>query len=76
MDELKTNEVECEDPNVTQFLAAHESEIELIFPHFSKDDASFGRIIFLEYYRKPVKLFVYQEKGEELHIDLDFLIPE
>ena len=51
------------------------AEIQNYFPDFSPEDAELCDFLMLNYENQNVGLFVYQAKGEELHIEVDFVPP-
>lgn len=60
----------------TRFLMAWGEEIESIFPDFSEEEATFASICLIKVQSQPSGLFVYQAKGEEAHVEVDYIIPK
>lgn len=75
MSELIVDHIDGESQTFKTFIEMWGDEIEEIFPHFSEDDAKYGEVLTLTYHGKTVGLFVYQFKGEELHVDVDYVTP-
>ncbi len=73
---LEISEVSLEDARFTDFIAGWEDDIETIFPHFTEEDADFSSLYMLKVDGKDSGVFIYQRKGEELHVHVDYIIPE
>lgn len=73
---LEFEEISNESEEFIRFLHHWSDDIELHFPNFSIYDITFATVYLLKVNTKPSGLFIYQDKGEQLHIDLDYLIPE
>lgn len=64
------------DPEVQLFYLKWMNEIKNYFPHFSPDEIQMSEVLLLEYENNTVGLFMYEAKGPEMHIEVDYLIPE
>lgn len=64
-----------EDELFISYYKIWQTEIENYFPDFSPDDIEFSDFLLLVYQNQNVGLFVYHPKGEEMHIDVDFVPP-
>lgn len=58
------------------FMNIYGAEIESIFPHYSEEDAYYASIYLLKTAAKTIGVFIYQTKGDELHVDVDFIAEE
>lgn len=76
MEKLNIIEVFFDQPDFTGFMEKWGDEIEAIFPHFSEEDADYGHVLMLQYEGSVAGMFVYEHKGEELHIACDYVTPE
>lgn len=73
---LHIEEISNESEEFLRFLDLWSEDVEVYFPDFSIHDITFATVLLLKINSKPSGLFIYQDKGEELHIDLDYLIPD
>ncbi|UKN02906.1 GNAT family N-acetyltransferase [Paracrocinitomix mangrovi] len=55
-------------------MEKHASEIEKIFPDFAIEETDFATVFLLKIEGNPVGIFIYQEKGDQLHVEVDYLI--
>lgn len=76
MEKLEIVEVFFDQPEYTDFMEKWGEEVESIFPHYSEEDADYGHVLMLHYNGKVAGMFVYEHKGEELHIACDYVTPE
>jgi predicted GNAT family acetyltransferase len=76
MNEITSQKVDSNAPEIVEFLTIHSSEIETYFPHFEIEDSYYSSAYILKDNAKIIGVFIYQSKGEELHVDLDFVISE
>jgi predicted GNAT family acetyltransferase len=76
MNELEIKEVSASDQEWISYYQKWENDIQSFFPHFSEDEATFSQILMLNYRGETAGVFVYQDKGDELHIDLDYVSPD
>ena len=65
-----------EDKEIIKLINEWGDDIKHIFPHFEEEEMEFSNIFLLNYENKNAGIFIYQHKGEELHIHVDYLIPE
>ena len=75
MEDLKIQEVDSDNEEFTSFFKEKEQDIEQYFPHYSEEDAERGFVLILKVEETVIGAFVYQTKGQEVHIDLDYVIP-
>lgn len=75
-DGLLIKSKEFNDPEVQLFYNQWMTEIKNYFPHYSPDEIELSEVLLLEYEGKTVGLFMYEAKGPEMHIEVDYLIPE
>lgn len=75
MKDLQISSVESDDQGFIDFMNKWGEEIETIFPHYSEDDAHFGEIFILQIEGQDIGIFIFQYKGEELHVVVDYVIP-
>lgn len=75
-DILTINEIIHEEDSTQEILKNWWEDIEDIFPHFNEEEAEFSRLLLLKYRNKNVGIFIFQKKGEELHVHVDYVIPE
>jgi hypothetical protein len=73
---LKIENIEHDSEECQRFLHIWSTDIDQVFPDFSIHEIDFATIYLLIVNNEPAGLFVYQSKGEELHIDVDYLIPK
>ena len=59
-----------------RFLDLWADDIGNIFPDFSLHESTFATVFHLKVNDEPSGLFIYQAKGDELHIEVDFLVPK
>jgi hypothetical protein len=71
---LKIEKIEFDAEELVRFLAAWADEIERIFPDFLQEDIEFATIYLLKVNAEPAGLVIYQIKGNELMIEIDYLI--
>lgn len=76
MNQLNVQSIEAEADEFSSFMEVWGDEIEEIFPHFSEEDAVYSEILSLEVNHQMVGVFVFQFKGERLHVNVDYVIPE
>ena len=76
MSPLSIFESEFSQENYRTFLEQWIHEIEEIFPHFNEEDIHNANVYILEYGGINAGLFIYLQKGDELHVEVDYLIPE
>lgn len=76
MNQLTVTEVTATDQDWISFYDKWQGDIEKFFPHFSEDDAMFSEILLISIENELAGAFVYQDKGTELHIDLDYVSPD
>lgn len=74
MEELLIDSATVESNEFQDFMEANKAEIETIFPHYSEDDAYYSSVYLLRAKTEIIGVFVYQMKGDELHVDVDYLI--
>lgn len=67
--------VSKDDHLFTSYYNFWQNDIENYFPDFSPDDVEFSDFLLLVYQNQNVGIFVYHPKGEEMHIDVDFVPP-
>ena len=53
-----------------------EDEVDEIFPHFDKDNIDMAEISILNADDQDIGVFMAEYKGEELHVVVDYVIPE
>ena len=75
MNDLQIVETAYDAEECQTFLSAHYDELGEIFPDFSVDDAVFCSVDLLKIKEEIIGVLVYLGKGEELHIEMDYLIP-
>ena len=73
---LDFEQISNESEEFMRFLEHWSEDLESYFPDFSIYDTTFATAYILKINSQPSGMFIYQDKGEELHIDLDYLIPE
>ena len=73
---LKIEKIESDSEEFTSFLKAWSDDIESYFPDFSIYDITFAAIYLVKVNNESAGLFIYQDKGEELHIEVDYIIPK
>ena len=73
MTTIQTFKVDPNTPEVLTYLNEHAEEIETYFPHFEIEDIFYSSCYLLKDSEKVAGIFIYQAKGEELHVDLDYL---
>lgn len=76
METLKIIETTYEDISTQEILNNWSKDIEGIFPHFNEEEAEFSSLLLLKYQNKNVGVFIFQKKGEELHVHVDYVIPK
>lgn len=59
-----------------RFINRWADEIDEIFPDFSIHESTFATIFQLKVNNEPSGIFIYQDKGDELHIEVDYLVPK
>jgi predicted GNAT family acetyltransferase len=74
MDTLEIVQSTFENEEYKKFMRVCADEVELIFPHFSEEDAVFSEILMLKTEDEIIGVFIYQQKGDLLQIDVDFLV--
>jgi len=72
---LQVIPISIDDELFTSYYKIWSDDIENYFPDFSPNDAEFSDFLLLIYQNQNVGLFVYHPKGEEMHIDVDFVPP-
>ncbi|MCB9224928.1 MAG: GNAT family N-acetyltransferase [Crocinitomicaceae bacterium] len=76
MNELVIHKVSATDEIWTSYYDKWKEDIESFFPHFTLEDAFFSEILLLNSKNEIAGVFVYQDKGDELHIELDYVSPD
>jgi GNAT superfamily N-acetyltransferase len=76
MSELDISAISFDSEEFKSFMDEWEADIEKIFPHYSEDDAQYGEVFSIRVEGSIAGLFIYQYKGEELHVSVDFVIPK
>jgi len=76
MSELLIIETKIEESSTAEFLKIWIDDIENIFPHFDEEEIDYSSLYILKYQGKNAGIFIYERKGEELHIHVDYVIPE
>ncbi|MEX1002754.1 MAG: GNAT family N-acetyltransferase [Crocinitomicaceae bacterium] len=71
---FQVKETKHDNSDFKAFMAENEADISHIFPHFSEEDAQFGDILVLTHADSIIGVVISQTKGDELHIDVDYLI--
>lgn len=74
--EVKTEAVEFDNDEFQSFFRTWRDDIERYFPHFDIDDAEMGHILKVTCDGVTVGYFVYTPKGEEVHLEVDYVCPE
>lgn len=75
MNDLQIVETPYDAEECQTFVNAHYDELEEIFPDFSVDDAVFCTVNLLKMKQETIGIFIYLGKGEQLHIEMDYLVP-
>lgn len=75
MNDLQIIETPYDAEECQTFLNAHYDELGEIFPDFSVDDAVFCTVNLLKMKEEIIGVLIYLGKGEQLHIEMDYLIP-
>ena len=68
--------INSNDPKFELFFTSNQEDIEAFFPDFDSEELSFSEIHILEIESKLAGIFIYQVKGESVHIELDYVIPD
>ena len=76
MNNLEITAIEFEDESFQKFIKEWEKDIEIFFPHYSDEDAEDGNIIMLKYDNEDAGMCIYKYKGNEIQVDLDYIIPK
>lgn len=75
-DSFTTLKTGCKETSfVTKFIEYYAKDIEKFFPDFNISKLSNPKIIFTLRNMMPVNLFVYEEKGENIDIAIDYTVP-
>lgn len=72
---VETISITKDDDLFKSYYEQWSEDIENYFPDFSPEDVEFSDFLLLRYQNQNVGLFVYHPKGEEMHIDVDFVPP-
>ena len=73
MEELELKEIILETEEFQRLYDSWKDDIHLFMPDFDLDDAYFSKVYLLKYDQQPAGFFIYQEKGDEIHILMDYL---
>ena len=76
MMDLEIIKVPANDEAFVNFMTEREDDIDEIFPHFDKDNLDMTEISFLKSSNRGIGVFISEYKGEELHVMVDYVIPE
>lgn len=74
MSDLIIKEYSAEDAEFVDFIESNLDEIEEIFPHFSLEESGYADAFLLIKENQIIGAFICRPRGEELHVDIDFLI--
>lgn len=74
MFEIQIEPSSTESTDFVEFMSKHDDDIQAFFPHYSEDDAYYGSVYVLKIKDEIIGTFIYQAKGEELHVDVDYVI--
>lgn len=73
--EISIIETNFDDARFRDFYSEWQSEIERTFPDFTEEDAMLANIYILLLDLQVAGIFVYQQKGDEMHIEASFVAP-
>ena len=76
MEKLELRETLLETEEFRNLYDQWKDDIHQFMPDFDLDDAYFSKTYLLLYEKQPAGFFIYQEKGDEIHILMDFLAEE
>ena len=76
MTDYQVKEANYDDPDFVEFMTTNAPDIFKYFPHYSDEDAEYGEILVLTYQDEIIGAFVYTIKGNEIHVETDYLIEE
>jgi N-acetylglutamate synthase-like GNAT family acetyltransferase len=72
---LHLTEVKSSDPAFISFMEKWESNVEKYFPNYSNEEAVFSEILLINHKGEDAGIFIYQNKGEQIHIEVDYVAP-
>lgn len=76
MSQVKIKEEDFSNPSLIQFLKDYEEDILIYHPDFELETAEMGNFLVLYSDDKIIGVFIYQAKGDEMHVDVDYIIKE
>ena len=73
MQELALKQIEIESEEFDQLYSNWKKDIAHFIPEFEPEEVPFSKCSLILIDKLAAGLFIYMEKGEEIHIDLDYL---
>ncbi len=76
MTDFKYITINSNDDRIQTFFDQYLNDIEFFFPDFDIEEISFAEIELMIIDDQLCGILIYQDKGEEMHIELDYVIKE
>ncbi len=76
MSKISINPDTLTNPELRQFIADNEDDILIYHPDFELETAELSNFIVLRSGEQIIGVFIYQEKGDQMHVDVDYIVEE
>lgn len=76
MGEIELSEIELNSNEFDLHYEKWKEDIAFFIPDFDIEDAYYSKVFLLQFEDQAAGLFIYQEKGDQIHIILDYLAKE
>lgn len=76
MSKIYIKEESFSDENLIEFLKTYEDDILIYHPDFELETADHGNFLALYSENQIVGVFIYRAKGDQMHVDVDYIILE
>lgn len=76
MSEISISQDTLSNIELRQFIANKEEDILIYHPDFELETAELSNFIVLRSDNQIIGVFIYQEKGDQMHVDVDYIVEE
>lgn len=73
MEDLVLKEVEYQSEEFDALFNQWQDDIAHFMPDFDIDDLYFSKVLVVNFMGSPIGMFIYQEKGDQIHVNLDYV---